>query len=151
MATEKTTPAQVTSWRSWMQYVAWAQALIATMGSLFLSEVMLLPPCVLCWYQRILMYPLVVIIGVGILRRDSSWVYTALPLSILGWGIALYHSLLQWKILPENVAPCQAGISCTTLQINLLGFITIPFMSLVAFSVIIVATLLFMKGVRRES
>lgn len=121
------------------RYVAFVQALIATLGSLYLSQILHLPPCILCWYQRICMYPLVIILGVGILRRDLKLFQYALPLSIIGWCIALYHSLLQWKIIPEYAAPCQQGISCTTVQVNLLGFITIPFMSLAAFTVIIIA------------
>lgn len=119
------------------RYGAFAMALIATLGSLFLSEILKLPPCVLCWYQRLFMYPLAFIIGVGILRGDKKLYQYVLPLASVGWLIALYHSLLQWKILPENVAPCVQGISCTSIQVNLLGFITIPFMSLAAFSVII--------------
>ena len=129
-------------------YIAWMQATVATVGSLYFSEIMKLPPCLLCWYQRIFMYPLVVIVGVAILRRDSAWPYTTLPLSITGMAIALYHSLLQWKILPDAIAPCQAGISCTTAQIHWLGFITIPFMSLVAFSIITLGAYLQLRGDR---
>lgn len=123
------------------RYVAFTQALVATIGSLFLSEIVHLPPCLLCWYQRIAMYPLVVILGVGILRRDQKLYQYALPLAAIGWAIALYHSLLQWHIIPDRLAPCVQGISCTTVQVHLLGFITIPFMSLVAFSIIVGALL----------
>jgi len=132
------------------RYVAFAQAAIATCGSLFLSEIMHLPPCVLCWYQRICMYPIVIIMAVGISRRDRKLYQYVLPLAIAGWGVALYHSLLQWKILPEYVAPCQAGISCTSIQVNLLGFITIPFMSLAAFSVIIGAMIVEWRTTRES-
>jgi disulfide bond formation protein DsbB len=119
------------------RYAAFTQALVATLGSLFLSEILHLPPCILCWYQRACMYPLVIILGIGILRHDRSlWQYV-LPLAAIGWTIALYHSLLQWKIIPDRLAPCAQGVSCTTVQVHLLGFITIPFMSLVAFSIII--------------
>lgn len=129
----------------------WAQALVAMLISLGFSEIGGLVPCMLCWYERILMYPLVVIVGVGILRRDSSWVYSVLPLSLIGAAVSFYHSLLQWKIIPEKIAPCQAGLSCAEVQINLLGFITIPFMAMVAFLIIAVASGLYLKGVRRES
>jgi disulfide bond formation protein DsbB len=127
-------------------YAAFAGALVATCGSLFLSEVLHLPPCVLCWYQRICMYPLVVILGVGILRKDTKLYQYVLPLATIGWIIALYHSLLQWKIIPDKLAPCVQGISCTTVQVHLLGFITIPFMSFVAFTVIIALMLIEWKG-----
>ncbi len=126
-------------------YIAFALALAASLASLGLSEILGLPPCVLCWYQRICMYPLVVIIGVGILRRSRDLVAMAAPLVVIGWGIALYHSLLQWNILPEAAAPCRAGVSCTTVHINLLGFMTIPFGSLVAFTAIGVVLYLYQK------
>ena len=121
------------------RYAAFGMALIATCGSLFLSQVLSLPPCVLCWYQRVCMYPIIVILGIGILRGDKKLYEYVLPLAVVGWVLALYHSLLQWKIIPDELAPCTQGVSCTTVQVHLLGFITIPFMSLVAFSIVIVA------------
>ena len=114
-------------------YSAWIIALVATVGSLFFSEVMQLPPCVLCWYQRIAMYPLVLIIGVGIISRDGRMKSYALPLTLVGLVISIYHNLLYYGILPESIAPCTQGISCTSRQIELLGFITIPLMALTAF------------------
>lgn len=119
------------------RYGAFAMALAATLGSLILSELIKLPPCVLCWYQRALMYPLVFVLGIGILRGDNKLYQYVLPMAGIGWLIAAYHSLLQWKIIPDELGPCVQGVSCTTVQVNLFGFITIPFMSLVAFSVII--------------
>lgn len=116
-------------------YLAWAQACIATFGSLYFSEVMRLPPCTLCWYQRILMYPLVLIIATGILRKDRGIHLYVLPVSVLGLTIAIYHNLLYYGIIPENIQPCTVGIPCTTIQIEWLGFITIPLMSLTAFLV----------------
>lgn len=130
------------------RYVAFAQALVATLGSLVLSEIIKLPPCVLCWYQRTAMYPIVIILVIGILRGDRKLHQYVLPLAIIGWLIAGYHTLLQWKILPDSLAPCVEGISCTTLQVNLLGFITIPFMSLVAFTVIIASMIVEWRSER---
>lgn len=109
------------------------QATIATVGSLFFSEVMKLPPCVLCWYQRICMYPLIVILAVGIWKKDKNVALMALPLSLIGTVIAIYHNLLYYKIIPESLAPCTQGISCTTKLIELFGFATIPLLSLCAF------------------
>lgn len=132
-------PGGVDSWRGLrpiLLYVAWFQALVATLGSLYFSEVMELTPCILCWYQRILMYPLVAVLTVGILRRDAGTWMTVLPLSALGMAIAVYHNLLYYGVLPESAQPCRLGVSCTTRQIEWLGFITIPLMSLAAFSVI---------------
>ena len=126
-------------------YLAWLIALVATVGSLFFSEVMQLPPCVLCWYQRIAMYPLVVVIGAGIVMRDGRRMkYYALPLALIGLMISIYHNLLYYGIIPESITPCTQGISCTSRQIEWLGFITIPLMALTAF-VSIALCLLFYK------
>lgn len=127
-----------------LPYLAWIIALVATAGSLFFSEVMQLPPCVLCWYQRIAMYPLVLIIGIGIITRDSRMKIYALPISLIGLAISIYHNLLYYGILPESIAPCTEGISCTSRQIEWLGFITIPLMALTAF-VLVNMCLLFYK------
>lgn len=116
-----------------MPYLAWVISLVATVGSLFFSEVMGLPPCLLCWYQRIAMYPLVVIILSGIVMRDSRMRNYALPVCFIGLAVSIYHNLLYYRIIPESIAPCAQGISCTSRQIEWLGFITIPLMALVAF------------------
>lgn len=123
-------------------YFAWAQALIATLSSLFFSEVMGWTPCVLCWYQRILMYPLVAILAVGILRKDKAiWAYV-LPLSILGWLVAAYHNLLYYGVIQQV---CVQGVSCTTRFFAWFGFMTIPLLSLIAFTVITTCLLIFKK------
>lgn len=124
------------AWRSYLVYAAWAQALAATAGSLYFSEVRDFVPCMLCWYQRILMYPLIVIIAVGILRRDRSLYWTVLPLSLAGAGVAIYHNLLQQGVVSEAIVSCRFGVPCQAKWIEWLGFITIPMMSLTAFSVI---------------
>ena len=116
-----------------LPYLAWFIALVATVGSLFFSEVMDLPPCVLCWYQRIAMYPLVLIIGSGIIMRDRRMKFYALPLCLIGLAISIYHNLLYYGLIPESITPCTEGISCTSRQIEWLGFITIPLMALTAF------------------
>ncbi len=126
--------------------IAWLQSLIAMIGSLFFSLVMELPPCDLCWYQRIAMYPLVLILGMGIMRKDKTSVLYAIPLAIIGWLYALYHNLLYYNILPETMAPCKAGISCTTRYIEWFGFVTIPLLSLVAFTVILICLYVAKKG-----
>jgi disulfide bond formation protein DsbB len=128
---------------TWIFFLGlWIVALISTLGSLFFSEVMKYPPCVLCWYQRICMYPLVMIFFVGLFPLDKNIIRFSLPLVISGWAIALYHNLLYYKILPESAAPCQQGISCTTTFIKWWGFMTIPLLSLIAFSILLVSLLL---------
>lgn len=127
--------------------ISWTIALVATFGSLFFSEVMRLPPCVLCWYQRICMYPLTVILAVGWLLRDRNTVFYSAPLSALGLLIAIYHNLLYYHVIPESIAPCTAGVSCTSRQIEWIGFVTIPLLSLLAFAFI---NLLLVRAARDD-
>ena len=124
-------------------YAAWIVALVATIGSLFFSEVMSLPPCVLCWYQRIAMYPLVFVIGAGILMRDRRVKYYALPVCLAGLAVAVYHNLLYYGVIPDSITPCTQGVSCTSVQIEWLGFITIPLLSLTAFALIFLCLLFY--------
>ncbi len=118
-------------------YLALIQAIVAVLGSLYFSNILLLPPCVLCWYQRIAMFPLFITLIVGILIRDRNTHLFVLPPAILGWCIALYHCLLYYKIIPDTLAPCSTGVSCTTKYVEYFGFVTIPLLSCIAFSVII--------------
>lgn len=129
---EQVTPSDTINGR-WLLLAAWLMALVGTVGSLFFSEVMLYPPCVLCWYQRIALYPLVLIIGVGIATADRRVVKYALPLALAGLAIAVYHNLLYYGFVPESITPCTEGVPCNAVQIELLGFITIPLMALVGF------------------
>ena len=132
-------------------YLAFIQALVATMGSLFFSEVMHWTPCVLCWYQRICMYPLIAIFAVGILKKDKQVNFYAWPLIIVGWIIAFYHNLLYYNILPEAAAPCAAGVSCTTKFFAWFGFITIPLLSLTAFTILGGLMLIYQKGKKQNA
>jgi len=128
-----------------LHYAILLQAGIAMAGSLFFSEVMDLPPCVLCWYQRIAMYPIVILVALGIVRNDRKTYISVLALAIPGLAISIYHNLLYWKILPESIAPCMLGVSCTTKFFEWFGFITIPFMALVAFIIINVIAFISLK------
>ncbi len=122
---------------------AWAQSLFAMGGSLYFSEILHYPPCVLCWYQRIAMYPFTLLLPIGIARKDRNIFFYTLPLVTIGWIISIYHNLLYYKILPESIAPCVAGISCTTKYVEFLGFITIPLLSFVAHTVILLSLLAY--------
>ncbi len=117
-------------------YLAWVVALVATLGSLWFSEVRSFVPCTLCWYQRILMYPLVLLLGVAAWNRDAGIVRYTLPLTVLGTVVAGYHVLDQ-KIPGFGVAAaCRSGVPCDLAYINWLGFVTIPVLSLTAFVLI---------------
>jgi len=95
-------------------------------------------PCVLCWYQRIFLFPLVLILAAGLFPFDRKVVKFALPLAIAGWLTALYHNLLYAGIIPESIRPCSQGVSCTEEYIELFGFLTIPMLSFLSFSTIMV-------------
>lgn len=133
----------VTFFKKNILYIALIQSLVATIGSIYFSEVKHFSPCSLCWYQRILMYPLVIIIVVGILRKDKGVYHYALPLGIIGWLIAFYQTLLQAGMLSEAIVPCSLGVSCVTKYTNYFGFISIPMLSLFSFSVIIISMLIY--------
>ncbi len=122
----------------WMPlFLAWLIALLATAGALFLGEVMGRTPCVLCWYQRIAMFPLVVILGVGLLEPDGRCVRYAVPLAVAGWGVAVYHCLIFWGLLSEALVPCTKGSSCADAELQTVGSIPIPLLSLIAFTGIV--------------
>lgn len=144
MSTQKNVSS--TAWT--LLFFAWLVATIATVGSLFFSEVMMFPPCVMCWYQRICMYPLVVILLVGLFPLDTTVTRYAMPLTLIGLFFAIYHNLLYYKILPESVQPCSQGVSCTSDYINWFGFITIQLLSLVAFVMVLILLIIFKRKVK---
>lgn len=118
-------------------FSGWLIAAVSALGALFLGEVLGFAPCVLCWYQRIFMFPLVFVLAVGLFPFDPRVVRYGLPLAIGGWLVALIHMLLIAGIIPESVTPCTQGVPCSQVEAVWLGFVTIPLLSLVSFSVII--------------
>lgn len=136
MENTEVVPGNSSSFNELLPYGAWLIALLSVAGSLFFSEVMELPPCVLCWYQRIAMYPLVLIIGIGIATKDDRWKVYALPLALAGLALAVYHNLIYYGVIPESLTPCTQGVSCSEKQIEWFGFVTIPLMGLAAFAAI---------------
>lgn len=123
-------------------YVALLTAWVAMFGSLYFSEVLGYIPCDLCWYQRIFMYPLTVILAVGLLRQDGNLPYYVLPLSIIGQGISTYHYLIQKTTIFGAPTVCRSGVPCTTSWINWFGFVTIPFLAMVGFFIITIMVLI---------
>ena len=117
-------------------FSAWLIAAMSALGALFLGEVMGLTPCVLCWYQRIFMFPLVFVLAVGLFPFDPRVTRYGLPLAIGGWLIAAWHVLLTAGIIPESATPCTQGVPCGLIQVEWFGFVTIPLLSLAAFTVI---------------
>ncbi len=110
-------------------YIAWLNSLLGTLLSLFLSEMLNWPICALCWYQRICLYPLAIILGIACFRSDNRIAIYTLPLAILGIVFAVYQYLEQMipGFAPINV--CGTGPSCSTIEVIWLGFITLPLIS----------------------
>ncbi len=117
-------------------FCAWLITFVSTLGSLFFSYVMEFAPCVLCWYQRICLFPLVLILARGLFPFDPKASKYALPLAGGGWCLAAYHSLLYAEWIPADMQPCMQGISCTEVHIELFGFLSIPYLSLIAFTLL---------------
>ena len=130
-------------WQRYGPYLAFGTALTAMLGSLYYSEIAGFVPCTLCWYQRILMYPLTLITLVGILKQDGNLPGYVLPFSILGMGVSTYHYLIQLGVVGHSAA-CTVGVPCGLRWVNYFGFVTIPLLALTAF-VLITATMALSK------
>jgi disulfide bond formation protein DsbB len=130
-------------------FICWVIASVSTLGSLFFSEIMDLPPCALCWYQRIFMFPLVLIFLGGLFPFDKRIIKYALPLALSGWGFAFYHYLLYSRYIPESIQPCSQGVSCSETYLDLFGFLTIPMLSLISFSLIIALLILLKRRISK--
>lgn len=124
--------------------LAWIVALVSTLGSLYLSEISHFPPCTLCWLQRIAMYPLVVILGIGALRDDRAVRWYALPLAGIGAALALYHTLLQRFPGLQQTTSCSTDAPCNVMWLQEFGFVSIPVMALGGF--LLIGALLFVSG-----
>ncbi len=118
-------------------FISWLFATVSMLGAMFFSEVMGVLPCVLCWYQRIFMFPLVVMLPFALFPLDRDVARYALPVAVCGWLAALYHVLLVAGYIPERIRPCTQGVPCSDLKVNWFGFVSIPLLSLLAFSTII--------------
>ncbi len=130
-------------------WLAFIVALVATEGSLYYSEIAGFIPCRLCWYQRILMYPLVAVTLMGALRRDDYLPGYVLPLSLLGMVVSGYHALLEKGVFPPS-ASCAIDVPCNISYVNYLGFITIAVMAFTAFTLITLIMLGMWWARRRE-
>lgn len=123
-------------------YFSWIVSVVATLGSLYFSEIRGFIPCELCWYQRIFMYPLTLILGIATFNNEFNIKKYVLSITVIGWFISLFHYLQQKVRGFASIKPCTSGVPCNTEYINWLGFITIPFLALTAFSLIIIFMLL---------
>lgn len=133
--------------RKYGLYMAWIIALIATSGSLYMSEILLWEPCKLCWLQRICMYPLVVILGIAAYKNDAGVIRYALPLPIIGGSISIFHYMEQKIPGFAELTPCKVGIPCNYdyLDIPGMSWVTIPLLALIAFVSITVILIMVRK------
>jgi len=136
------------SW--WLLLAAWLIALSATLGALYIGEIIGQAPCALCWFQRAFMFPLAIMLAVSCAISDTRvWRY-ALPIAGIGWAVALYHSLLFSGLVSEELQPCGAGPSCSSADMAILGQVPIPALSLAAFSIIIILLEMLRRRSHRE-
>lgn len=125
--------------------VAWLVAVVSTGSALFIGEVMGMIPCVLCWYQRIAMFPLALMLGMAFYSEDRRGAVYALPLALVGAAFAGYHSLLVAGLIPQAWIPCSAGASCADQKLNFFYGIELPWLSLAAFVAIAISLSLYLR------
>lgn len=127
---------------------AWGISLVATLGALFIGEVMGMTPCLLCWYQRILMFPLALILGMAAFAEDRRGAVYAMPLALGGAAMAGYHVALVAGWVPKWWVPCGIGPSCSEQRLEILGGIPIPWLSLASFSAIVILLFVYLRKTR---
>lgn len=130
---------------NWL-FTAWAVSFTAMLGSLYFSEVVGYEPCEMCWYQRILMYPIVLILGIAVVRKDVKAAVYSAALSGIGMMVSLYHYGIQKVDFLTDAAPACGRVPCTGIYINWFGFVTIPFLALTAFVIIFTVSMMILKG-----
>jgi disulfide bond formation protein DsbB len=125
-------------------WFAWLVATVATIGSLIYSEVIHFVPCRLCWFQRIFMYPLSIVLLVGAIRKELVAKFYALPLALLGLGISIWHYIIEVFPSLEGSA-CDPLNPCSARHVEVFGFISIPFMAGAGFTLIAVLLLFYVR------
>lgn len=122
---------------SWWLLLAWMIAVAATLIALFVGEILGQAPCNLCWFQRVFMFPLPIILGIAAFRADSAIRFYALPLVGIGAAIAAFHTLIYFGLVEEAITPCtRTGPSCAGEAMTILGTVPLPLASLLAFAAI---------------
>lgn len=127
-------------------FFAWAISIIATFGSLYFSEIKQYEPCELCWYQRILMYPFTIILGIAVIKKDYQISLYTMILAGIGALISTYHYLIQKVTFFADHAAACGRVPCTGSYINWFGFITIPFLAGTAFILIFICSYIVWKN-----
>lgn len=128
---------------------AFLLTLVSVAGSLYFSEIAGFPPCKLCWIQRLAVFPTLLLLLVGLLRKDGLLHTYILPLVIPALLVSIYHNLLYYNVLSESASTCEAGISCTTKYIEWFGFVTIPLLALLSLIGLTALMILFRREGRK--
>jgi disulfide bond formation protein DsbB len=129
--------------------LAWGMAVVATLGSLYFSEIAHFEPCTFCWYQRIAMYPLSLILGIAVFSHDRLYARYVVPLTAAGALLSSYHYLIQH--FPDlSTGECTATAPCTAAYVWKFGFVSIPLMALVSFAAILLLVSLDLSYLRRN-
>ncbi|MER1985584.1 MAG: disulfide oxidoreductase [Solibacillus sp.] len=131
--------------------VIWVVSLLATLGSLYFSEIRGYEPCELCWYQRIFMYPIVLMTTIAYIQKNARIALTTAVFACIGGAISLYHYGIQKVSFLQDSAPACGRVSCTGYYINWLGFITIPFLALTAFVIIAGVSFYMLKTIKGDN
>ncbi|MEK6899138.1 MAG: disulfide bond formation protein B [Nanoarchaeota archaeon] len=119
---------------------------VAMLGSLYYSEILNYPPCILCWYERIFIYPQVFMFAIAWIKKDNSvWIYSSI-LSIIGLFISSYHYFIQLRGASAFCDAISNGISCTEVFTMHFGYITIPLMTVLAFFLILMLSFVQRKN-----
>lgn len=129
-------------------FFAWLVAATATLGALYFGEVKQLPICTMCWYQRICMFPLALILPCGMFPPSRRVIGAGLALAVPGLALALFHQLLVAGVIPERIQPCSQGVPCSQTVATWFGFLTLPLLSIAAFAAILA---LLLAAFRRSS
>ncbi len=130
------------------RWLAWSLAVAATLGSLYFSEIADFVPCTYCWYQRIAMYPLALLIGVAAFSRDRAATSYLLPLAGIGGAISAYHYLIQ-QFPDLSTGACTSATPCTAAYVWEFDFVSIPLMAMVAFATIVLLLVIDRAAIRR--
>jgi len=137
--------------REYVLFLAWLASLISMFGSLYFSEIREFEPCTLCWYQRILMYPFVIILGIAVIRKDYKITFYTMILSAIGTCTSLYHYSVQKLPFLSSTAPSCGRVPCTGEYINWLGFITIPLLALTGFIIIFICSFIIWSKSKEQN
>lgn len=136
--------------RSWLPLLcAWLVSIMATGSAVFIGEVMGMTPCVLCWYQRIAMFPIALVLGMSLYAEDRRGAVYALPMALTGLVIAGYHSLLVAGLVPQAWIPCSAGVSCANQKLSIFWGLELPWLSFASFTAIAAFLFVYLRGTRQ--